>query len=187
MGKFRKLEMTELGRLNPTQSKKTEKFPIILILDSIRSLSNVGSIFRTADSLGLNSIFLCGVTGRPPHREIQKTALGATDTVKWSYFPSIIDAINRLKTEGYTVIALEQAIPNFKLHQYSPKKNEPVALILGNEITGVSEDALECCDFVLEIPQFGSKHSLNVAVSAGIACWQLLSGWLTNKESNPEH
>lgn len=176
--------MNELGRLNPTQSQNTKKFPIILVLDSIRSLSNVGSIFRTADSLGLDSIVLCGVTGQPPHREIQKTALGATESVKWNYFPSVIDAINGLKLEGYTVIALEQAIPNFKLHQYSPKKNEPIALILGNEITGVSDDALECCDLVLEIPQFGSKHSLNVAVSAGIACWQLLSGWLPNVESN---
>jgi 23S rRNA (guanosine2251-2'-O)-methyltransferase len=176
--KFRKLEMHELIRLNPDEIQRSDRFPLVLILDSIRSLSNVGSIFRTADSLGLQSVVLCGLTGQPPHREIQKTALGATESVPWSYYQSIGDAIVRLKSEGYQIIALEQAIPNIQLQKFNPEKDQSLALILGNEVSGVSDEALEFCDSVLEIPQFGAKHSLNVAVSAGIASWQIISNWI---------
>lgn len=178
MEPFRKLNMEELGRVSPEMAGDLERFPLVLVLDSIRSLSNVGSVFRTADAFKLLELHLCGFTGQPPHREIQKTALGATETVPWHYFNDIQDSIQNLKNQGFQVFALEQAVPKISLETFCPKPEMKIAIVLGNEISGVSDEALSLCDGVLEIPQFGAKHSLNVAVSAGIAVWQVVSGWV---------
>jgi tRNA G18 (ribose-2'-O)-methylase SpoU len=179
--KFRKLEMQEMGRLPASESKSAQKFPLVFILDNLRSLSNVGSLFRTADSLGLSAIYLCGFTGQPPNREIEKTALGATDSVSWQHFPDIRDCISDLKNQGFRIVALEQTTSSTLLHQF--RSDGPLAVILGNEISGVSEEALELVDEVVEIPQFGMKHSLNVSVSAGILAWHILQGRISGQNS----
>jgi len=176
MHKFRKLEMEELGRISPAQNRLSEKLPVVFVLDNIRSLSNVGSLFRTADSLGLQSLFLCGYTGQPPNREIEKTALGATESVDWKYVENVSTCLSTLKSEGYRLVALEQTTGSTPLQQFDA--TTPLAVVLGNEIHGVSDEALAMVDAVAEIPQFGSKHSLNVAVSAGIFAWQVLAGKL---------
>ena len=173
---FRKLTMDELSRLPADQSRAAEKFPLVFVLDNLRSLANVGSLFRTADSLGLAGLCLCGFTGQPPHREIEKTALGATESVSWQYFSDTLACLESLKAEGYTIAALEQTTGSTMLQHL--RLNGKLAVVLGNEISGVSDDALRMADFVIEIPQFGMKHSLNVSVSAGILAWQLVSGRL---------
>lgn len=179
MPTFRKLDISELGQSSPGFQALTAKFPIVLVLDSIRSMSNVGSIFRTADAFGISAVYLCGHTGTPPHREINKTALGATETVEWKYFEDISEALELLKTNEFEIFAIEQAHPSIELQSFHPSSQQKLALVLGNEVTGVSESALEYCDGVVEIPQFGSKHSLNVAVSAGIVAWQVLASKIT--------
>ncbi len=166
--------MEELGRISLDQSRLSEKLPLVFVLDNIRSLSNVGSLFRTADSLGLQSLFLCGYTGQPPNREIEKTALGATESVEWKYVEDVSTCLLKLKSEGYRLVALEQTTGSTPLQQFDVKT--PLAVVLGNEIHGVSDEALAMVDEVAEIPQFGVKHSLNVAVSAGIFAWQVLAG-----------
>lgn len=176
MQRFRKLEMHELSRLTAEQNRVAEKVPVVFVLDNIRSLSNVGSLFRTADSLGLQALCLCGFTGQPPNREMEKTALGATESVEWMHFPEVSDCLVHLKEKGYHLIALEQTTGSTPLNLF--QANFPLAVVLGNEIHGVSEEALALVDAVVEIPQFGSKHSLNVAVSAGMFAWQVLSGRL---------
>ena len=173
--KFRKLEMHELGRLSPEDlpNKKTRNF--VFILDSIRSLNNVGSIFRTSDAFMVKEIFLCGLTGQPPHRDIQKTALGATETVSWKYYPEIKTCLEDLKNQSYIIIGIEQTKGSISLESFEFEREINYALVLGNEVSGVSDEALALCDFVIEIPQFGSKHSLNVAVTAGIIGWEFVA------------
>ena len=170
---MRKLKNEELNRLSVEEFRKAEKVPIVLILDNIRSLNNVGSSFRTADAFLLEKIFLCGITGQPPHREINKTALGATESVSWEYKPDARILVEKLREESYQVISVEQADRGIPLHNFSPERQK-LALIFGNEINGVSEELIGLSDSVIEIPQFGTKHSLNIAVSIGIVSWDLL-------------
>lgn len=172
---MRKLKTTELNRLTKDEYKKAEKFPIIIVLDNIRSMHNVGSIFRTCDAFRIEALFLCGITAQPPHREIQRTALDATETVDWKYFESIFEAVNGLKKNGYKVFGIEQVDKSVLLNDFFPEKNKKIALILGNEIEGVSDDILPLIDSCIEIPQFGMKHSLNVSVSAGIVIWDIIN------------
>jgi tRNA G18 (ribose-2'-O)-methylase SpoU len=179
--KFRKLGMEEMGRLPAEESRVKEKFPLVFVLDNLRSLSNVGSVFRTADSLGLQGLFLCGFTGQPPHREIEKTALGATDSVFWRYFGSTTECLKELQAEGYHIAALEQTTESTLLQHFQPEG--PLAIVLGNEISGVSDEALALVDEVVEIPQFGMKHSLNVAVSAGMLAWHVVNNRLRKADS----
>jgi len=167
--------MDDLNRPSIEQFKKQEKIPVTLVLDSIRSLHNVGSIFRTADAFAVKKIILCGITGRPPHREIEKTALGATQSVDWSFEADISAAISYLKADNHRIIAIEQAENSVYLNNFRPLKNEKYALILGNEVNGVSEEAMSEIHECIEIPQFGTKHSLNVVVSAGIVLWDFSS------------
>jgi len=168
-----KTSMGALNRLSADSFKSVEKTPLILVLDNIRSALNVGSIFRTADAFALESILLCGITAMPPHREILKTALGSSETVEWTYFTDTQYAIELLQNSGYRVLALEQTTKSIRLQEFSPVQGEKYALVLGNEVDGVGEHALSLCNGAVEIPQFGTKHSLNVAVAAGIAAWHL--------------
>ena len=168
---MRKLSMDELHRLNKDDFQQAEKLPVIIILDNIRSLSNVGAFFRSADAFRVGELVLCGITACPPHREIHKTALGADETVKWRYFNTTEAACQQLKAEGYRIYAVEQVENSVSLQDF---KFEPhTAYILGNEVEGVSEDALPYCDGAIELPQAGTKHSINVSVCAGIVMWKL--------------
>ena len=163
--------MDELNRISKEDFEKAEKLPIIIVLDNIRSLSNVGAFFRTADAFRIGELFLCGITACPPHREIHKTALGADETVKWRYFESTVAACQELKAEGYRIFAVEQVEGSIALQDF---KFEPhTAYILGNEVEGVSEEALPFCEGAIELPQEGTKHSINVSVCAGIVMWKL--------------
>ncbi|GAA4788537.1 RNA methyltransferase [Olivibacter ginsenosidimutans] len=168
---MRKLTMDELARPSINEFKQQEKLPITIVLDNVRSLHNVGSIFRTADGFAVNHIILCGITGTPPHRDIEKTALGATQSINWSYVSTIKEAITQLKSEGKKIIAIEQAEGSTLLHQFEPKTVESYALIFGNEVHGVSEEAMHLIDTCIEIPQFGTKHSFNIVIAAGIVLW----------------
>ncbi|MBL4655016.1 MAG: RNA methyltransferase [Bacteroidia bacterium] len=170
---MRKLKMSELNRLSLQEFKDSKKTPLVVILDNVRSLHNVGSVFRTADAFLIEKIYLCGITACPPHKDIQKTALGATDSVDWEHLKSTKDAVLRLKEEGYKIIALEQTHNAILLEDFSPERGEKYALILGHEVNGVVDEVLQLCDACLEIPQFGTKHSLNISVSAGIAIWEV--------------
>ncbi|MBU6341497.1 MAG: RNA methyltransferase [Bacteroidetes bacterium] len=169
-----KLKTTELNRLSVAEFRAGEKFPLVLILDQIRSGLNVGSIFRTADAFALEELILAGITAQPPHREILKTALGSTETVRWRHAENTLDAVLDLKSKGYRVFALEQTSAKTWLHQIEASAILPCALILGNEVDGVDEMLLPYCDGAIEIPQYGSKHSLNVAVACGIAVWEFV-------------
>ena len=171
--KTRKLEMAELGRKTVEEFKKAEKTPIVIVLDNIRSLHNVGSVFRTADAFLVQGLCLCGMTGRPPHRDIRKTALGATDTVAWQYFPSTVEAVRALKADGYAVWAVEQVENSVSLSDFKPDRQKPLALVFGNEMHGVGEEVLQEVAGAIEIPQLGMKHSLNISVSAGIVIWEV--------------
>lgn len=170
----RKLANSELNRLTVEEFKEAEKRPIIVILDNIRSLSNVGSVFRTSDCFRIEAIYLCGITAQPPHREIQKTSLGATDTVNWRYFAKTIDAVESLKKSEYTIISVEQVEGSIMLDDFVPDKISKYALIFGNEVKGVEEEVVNASDICLEIPQWGAKHSFNISVSAGIVLWDLV-------------
>ncbi len=172
---MRKLKLEELNRVSVDEFKEQEKLPLVVVLDSVRSLHNVGSIFRTADGFAVESLALCGITGQPPHREIEKTALGATQSVAWQHVPDITTILLDLKSKGYILVALEQAEGSTMLNEFQPIPNEHYALILGNEVNGVSEEAMALIDVCLEIPQFGTKHSFNVVVSAGIALWDFFA------------
>lgn len=169
-----KLSMEALQRPSVADFKNAGKVPLTLVLDQVRSGLNVGSIFRTADAFLLEKILLCGITAQPPHREILKTALGSTESVAWDYFPETVEAVQALRDQGYKVLAVEQTTEKVWLQDFYPEKNTPYALVLGNEVEGVSEAVLALCDGVLEIPQFGTKHSLNVAVAAGIVVWEVV-------------
>lgn len=171
---MKKLSMEELDRLSVEEFKQIEKSPIVLVLDNVRSLNNVGSAFRTADAFRIEKIFLCGITGTPPHRDIQKTALGSTESVTWEYSLNTLEAIEKLREEGYQICALEQVENSVMLHTFHPKSGGKYALVFGNEVFGVEEEVLKKCHYVLEIPQLGTKHSLNISVSLGIAVWDLM-------------
>jgi 23S rRNA (guanosine2251-2'-O)-methyltransferase len=170
---MRKLINRELGRKTLEQFRKSEKSPFIIVLDNVRSQSNVGSIFRTADAFLIEAIYLCGITSTPPHREIRKTALGATESVAWKYFPKTSDAINDLKDNGYKLIAVEQAEGSIALQDLLIKNDQRYALIFGHEVNGVDQKIVNNCDLCVEIPQFGTKHSFNIAISVGIVLWEL--------------
>jgi 23S rRNA (guanosine2251-2'-O)-methyltransferase len=172
---MRKLKTEELGRVGIEDFKNQEKLPLVVILDNVRSMHNIGSIFRTSDGFAIEKIYLCGITAQPPHREIEKTALGATQSVEWIYFEDVCEAINRLKTDGYTIIAIEQAENSTMLNNYQPDKSQKFALIFGNEVNGVSDEAMNKIDTCIEIPQFGTKHSFNIVVSAGIVLWDFFA------------
>ena len=170
---MRKLQNSELGRKSLGQYRESDKSPFIIVLDNVRSQSNVGSVFRTADAFLTGCIYLCGITARPPHRDIQKTALGATESVEWKYFHKTMEAVMELKSEGYRIVGIEQAEGSISLGDFIPEKGTKYALVFGNEIDGVGQDVIDICDFVVEIPQFGTKHSFNIAVSAGIVLWEM--------------
>ncbi len=169
---MRKLRNKELNRLSIKEFKDTDKTPLIVVLDNVRSLNNVGSVFRTSDAMCLQEIYLCGITPTPPHNDIHKTALGAEDSMNWSYFEDTKKAVNELKKKGYKVYCVEQADKSISLIDFQPEKNEKVALIFGNEVKGVQQSVIDICDSCIEIPQFGTKHSFNISVSAGIVLWE---------------
>ena len=172
---MRKLLNSELNRISPEEFKKIEKTPIIVVLDNIRSLSNIGSVFRTSDAFRIKSVYLCGITACPPNKDIQKTALGATESVNWKYFSQTIDAIEELKKNEYSLFAIEQAEESILLNSFYPKENCRIALIFGTEVKGVEDCLIEKCDGCIEIPQFGTKHSLNISVTVGIVLWDLFN------------
>lgn len=169
---FQKKNMEELQRATLESFQQQEKWPLVLILDEVRSGLNVGSAFRTADSFALQALALCGITVQPPHREILKTALGATESVAWSYFSDTLSALNHYREQGFRILGVEQAQDSISLEHWQVEAQQPIALVFGNEVEGVSQAVLDQCDGCLEIPQFGTKHSLNIAVSLGILCWE---------------
>ena len=171
---MRKLLNEELGRKTVEQYKQSDKIPVIVVLDNIRSALNVGSVFRTADGFLLEGIYLCGITARPPHKEMNKTALGATESVDWKYFDNTIDAIKKLKDNGYIIVAVEQVEDSVMLQDFYPEKGKKYALVFGNEVNGVMQEAVDLSDYAVEIPQFGTKHSFNISVSAGIVLWEFV-------------
>ncbi len=171
---MRKLENQELPRLDTPAFKSHPKNPLVLVLDDIRSLNNVGSAFRTADAFLIEKIFLCGITGQPPHREINKTALGATKSVEWEYRENATELVHQLADKGYKIVLVEQTDGSTMLMDFIPPGNEKLALVFGNEVFGVNDGLLNQADYCLEIPQYGTKHSLNVAVSIGIVVWSVL-------------
>ncbi|AUD02514.1 RNA methyltransferase [Spirosoma pollinicola] len=170
----KKITLDELNRLSVSDFKDAEKFPYCLILDDIRSLNNVGSVFRTADAFRAEKLYLCGITGQPPHRDITKTALGATESVSWEHAADIVALVRQLQESGWIVAAVEQAEGSTLLSDFLPELNKPYAFVLGNEVAGVRDEIVQLADLVIEIPQFGTKHSLNIAVTAGIICWDYL-------------
>ena len=172
---MRKLENSELGRISADEFKQAAKTPLILVLDDIRSLNNIGSIFRTADAFRVKKILLCGITATPPNKEIHKTALGATESVDWEYFKQIADALESLRDQDVRIFAIEQVEGSRMLDTVSPEPERTYALVFGNEVFGVSGEALKFCEGSIEIPQTGTKHSLNVAVSAGIVTWEFFT------------
>jgi len=178
---MRKLANRELERKTVEQFRKTEKAPFIIILDNVRSQSNVGSIFRTADAFLTEAIYLCGITSQPPHREIQKTALGATESVTWKYFPDTSVALAELKVKGYKLIAIEQVEGSIALQDLQIDKDQKYAFVFGHEVNGVDQEIVNSCDLCAEIPQFGTKHSFNIAISAGIVLWEVNKHLTKNK------
>jgi 23S rRNA (guanosine2251-2'-O)-methyltransferase len=172
---MQKLKLDDLQRVSVAEFKAQEKLPVVVVLDNVRSMHNVGSVFRTADGFSIEKIYLCGITAQPPHREIEKTALGATQSVEWVQFPDTLDAIASLKDSGYKIIAIEQALGSIMLHTYEPKADEKYALIFGNEVNGVSDEVMGVIDACIEIPQFGTKHSFNIVISAGILLWDFFA------------
>ncbi|WP_340153579.1 RNA methyltransferase [uncultured Marivirga sp.] len=168
---MRKLANEELNRLEVDEFKKVKKNPIVLVLDNVRSMNNVGSAFRTGDAFLIEKIYLCGITAQPPHREINKTALGATETVEWEHFESTLEAIEKLKKDGYKILSVEQAENSLSLEKFTPEPHEKYAYVFGNEVYGVEQEVVDQSDHCLEIPQFGTKHSLNISVSIGVVLW----------------
>ncbi len=167
--------MSDLNRLSPEEFKTSEKMPVVMVLDDVRSAYNVGSIFRTADAFRVEAIYICGISARPPHKDISKTALGATESVDWKYFENVVDATNGLRHNGYRIFAVEQAEGSTSLRDFQSGKDEKLAFIFGHEVFGVKDEIMEMVDGCIEIPQFGTKHSFNVAISAGIVLWQISS------------
>jgi len=171
----KKLQLEELGRISVSEFKAIDKLPVTIVLDNVRSLHNVGSAFRTADAFRIEKIFLTGITGVPPHREIHKTALGATESVSWEYAEQVGQAVQGLKDRGYTIVVIEQTTESVPLNNFTPDPAQKYALVFGNEVNGVSDEAIAQADMALEIPQAGTKHSLNISVCVGIVAWQIFS------------
>ncbi len=172
---MRKLKNEELSRLTSEEFKSHAKIPVVIILDNIRSMNNVGSAFRTSDAFLVEAIYLTGITARPPHRDINKTALGATDTVEWHYFTTTQEAVDYAKSKEFVIAAVEQADNSTYLHKFSPKLNTKYAFVFGNEAFGVEDTIVQEADICLEIPQFGTKHSLNISVSIGVVLWDVIN------------
>jgi len=172
---MRKLRNEELNRLSLDKYRSTRKNPVVVVLDNVRSLNNIGSVFRTGDGFRIEKLILCGISSHPPHRDIHKTALGAEESVEWEYFPETLDAVNRLKTDGYLIVSVEQVENSISLNDFNPSLNRPVALVFGHEVKGVQQEIVDLSDFCIEIPQNGTKHSLNVSVSVGIVLWEIIS------------
>ncbi|HJF81774.1 MULTISPECIES: RNA methyltransferase [Bacteria] len=172
MSELRKLKITEMNRLTVEEFKEVDKLPLVVVLDEVRSLHNIGAVFRTSDAFLVNCIYLCGITATPPHPEMHKTALGAEYTVDWKYFKRTQDAVNELHNDGYTVLAIEQCAGSTLLDELVLEKGRKYAIVLGNEVKGVQQEVVDMCDGCIEIPQFGTKHSLNVSVTAGIMIWE---------------
>lgn len=172
---MRKLKLDELNRVAIPEFKNQEKLPVVVVLDNVRSMHNVGSVFRTADGFSIEKVVLCGITAQPPHREIEKTALGATLSVDWIHFEDTLVAIDSLRAHGYEIIAIEQAENSTMLNTFKPDATKKYALIFGNEVNGVSDDAMQKIDECIEIPQFGTKHSFNIVISAGIVLWDFFA------------
>lgn len=172
---MRKLKNSELDRPSVEEFKSSRKIPVVVVLDNIRSLNNIGSIFRTCDAFKIEKLYLCGITGTPPHREIQKTALGATDSLDWKYFDTTLNCVEDLRRKNFRIVAVEQLDKSIDLRHYQPSISDKIALIFGNEINGVSDEILDFVDEGIEIPQFGIKHSFNVSVSSGIILWHIFS------------
>lgn len=170
---MRKLTVEELNRIDIDTFKQADKLPLIMVLDNIRSLHNVGSVLRTADAFRLEAVYMCGITAVPPSPEIHKTALGAEDSVRWQYFADTLEAVNLLKSEGYMVLAVEQVEGSLKLGAFSFEPGKRYALVMGNEVKGVQQSVVDACNQALEIPQYGTKHSMNVSVTAGIVMWEV--------------
>lgn len=168
---MQKLKTTELNRVGIEEFKEQEKLPVVVVLDNVRSMNNVGSAFRTADGFSIEKIILCGITAQPPHREIEKTAIGATHSVRWEHAADTVEAVRKLRQEGYEIIAIEQAVDSIMLNTFKPDTQKKYALIFGNEVNGVSDEVMAEIDECIEIPQFGTKHSFNIVISAGIVLW----------------
>lgn len=174
MDTIRKLSMDELNRKSVDEFRRSEKIPVVIVLENIRSMHNVGSVFRTADAFLIEAIYICGYTAQPPRKEIDKTALGATETVTWKYFVTSKEAIENLRNEQYHLYAIEQVDKSISLEKFKEVDADKVALIFGNEVSGVETDTISLCDGCIEIPQYGMKHSLNISVAAGIVLWELV-------------
>lgn len=169
---MRKLKITELNRMNVEEFKKSDKMPLVVVMDEVRSMYNVGSVFRTSDAFRVAGIYLCGITAVPPHPEIHKTALGAEDTVEWHYFPSTREAVERLRADGFTILSIEQVEGSTMLQNMHIESGKKYAIVMGNEVKGVKQEIVDMSDGCIEIPQFGTKHSLNVSTTAGIVIWE---------------
>lgn len=172
---MRKLKNSELGRISVDEFKEVQKTPLIVVLDNIRSLNNVGSVFRTSDAFLIEKIYLCGITATPPNKEIHKTALGATESVAWEYAKDTLALIEKLKASNVNIVSIEQAENSTMLNEFTPEKNQTYAIVLGNEVKGVQQEVVSASDMVIEIPQLGTKHSLNISVSCGVVLWDLSS------------
>jgi 23S rRNA (guanosine2251-2'-O)-methyltransferase len=172
---MRKLSMEELNRKSVDEFRQSEKIPVVAVLENVRSAYNVGSVFRTADAFLLEGVYLCGYTAFPPHKEIRKTALGAEETVYWQHFKKVTEAINELRQAGYQIFAVEQAEKSIPLHLFGSPEGR-IALVFGNEVTGVEQSTIALCDGCVEIPQLGMKHSLNISVAAGVVLWEVVKG-----------
>lgn len=170
-----KLKLDQLNRVSVEEFKAQEKLPVVVVLDNVRSMHNIGSIFRTSDGFSIESIAVCGITAQPPHREIEKTALGATQSVDWKYFETTLQALTALRNQGYEILAIEQAANSTMLNTFTPSKEKKYALILGNEVNGVDEEVMKEIDKCIEIPQFGTKHSFNITIAAGIVLWDFFA------------
>lgn len=173
--KHRKIKNSELERKSVDEFKAAEKTPVVIVLDNVRSANNIGSVFRTADAFLVEKIYLCGVCATPPHKDIRKTALGSTETVVWEYAENTVDLVKKLQKDGLKVLSVEQAEEAVMLDKFKPKTTEAYAVVFGNEVKGVQQEVVSQSDAVLEIPQLGSKHSLNISVSAGVVCWDLFA------------
>ncbi|MFQ3180753.1 MAG: 23S rRNA (guanosine2251-2'-O)-methyltransferase [Polaribacter sp.] len=172
---MRKLKNNELGRISVDEFKTTQKTPLIVVLDNVRSLNNIGSVFRTSDAFLIEKIYLCGICATPPNKDIHKTALGATESVEWEYVEDTLSLIEKLKSDNVTILAIEQAENSTKLNTFYPDKNKKYAIVMGNEVKGVQQQVVNAADFCIEIPQLGTKHSLNISVTTGIVLWDLFS------------
>lgn len=170
---MRKLTVEDMHRIDVETFKQSEKLPLVMVLDNVRSLHNVGSVLRTADAFRIEAVYMCGITATPPSADIHKTALGAEDSVNWQYFENTMQAVDKLKNEGYTVLAVEQVEGSLKLGNFAFEPQKKYALIMGNEVKGVRQDVVDACHQALEIPQYGTKHSMNVSVTAGIVMWEV--------------